>query len=296
MNARLHSIIKLKYLLSISRFKQTYTDSTRSKMLRPVALRILGDEDEDDRSVEVEEKEIDGKTYLVGTSTREVFNLGEGYDKVGILSEEGEIISSHQPTKLDVRAATESERTLRGRTLRDERVVLDVSPVVMSKCQLKVGFNTDPVCSEEYLRSCEASWRTFKGVSNARHEQNTENLLMLRDAVERKLYQQAQSNEAWFETQRSDIGKRLREQERGICKFKVVTVESLSEMSKALSKLTERVDALTADAESREELMEEVIQLRQENDKLREEKTELSERLSRAGSAAVDVAKAIAGV
>jgi len=253
-------------------------------MLRPVALRILGDEDEDDRSVEVEEKEIDGKTYLVGTSTREVFNLGEGYDKVGILTEEGEIIRSHQPIKLDVR------------TLRDERVVLDVSPVVMSKYQLKDGFNTDPVCSEEYLRSCEASWRTFKGVSNARHEQNTENLLMLRDAVERKLYQQAQSNEAWFETQRSDIGERLREQDRGICKFKVVTVESLSAMSKALSKLTERVDALTVDAETREELMEEVIQLRQENDELREEKRELSERLSRAGSAAVDVAKAIAGV
>ena len=247
----------------------------------------MGNEDEDDRTVEVEAKEIDGKIYLVGISTREVFNWGEGFDKVGILTEEGDINSSHQPMKLDVRGGIESNRMLR-----DERVVLDVSPVVMSKCQLKDGFNTDLVCSTyspDYLR-------TYSGNDHARHEQNMENLLMLRDAVERKMYQQAKSNEVRFETQRSDIGERLREQERGICKFKVVTAESLSAMSKALSKLTERVDALTADAETREELMEEVIQLRLENDKLREEKTELSERLSRAGTAATNLANAIAGV
>ena len=41
---------------------------------RPVTLKIMGNEDEDDRTVEVEAKEIDGKIYLVGISTREVFN------------------------------------------------------------------------------------------------------------------------------------------------------------------------------------------------------------------------------
>lgn len=244
----------------------------------------MGNEDEDDRTVEVEAKEIDGKIYLVGISTREVFNWGEGFDKVGILTEEGDINSSHQPMKLDVRGGIESNRMLR-----DERVVLDVSPVVMSKCQLKDGFNTDLVCSTyspDYLR-------TYRGNDHARHEQNMENLLMLRDAVERKLYEQAQSNEDRFETQRSDIGERLREQERDICKFKVVTVESLSELSKALSKLSERVDELTVDAESREELMDEVIQLRQENEKLTKENAELNRRLSRAAVATVDIAKTL---
>ena len=53
--------------------------------------------------------------------------MGEGFDKVGILTEEGDINSSHQPMKLDVRGGIESNRMLR-----DERVVLDVSPVVMS--------------------------------------------------------------------------------------------------------------------------------------------------------------------
>ena len=218
--------------------------------------------------------------------------MGEGYDKIGILNEDNAIISLPTSTRSLRDITGKGEETTQ--YCKYERVVLDVTghdeTNVALITQLEKGFSTKAVCGEEHLRSAEASWRTFKGVSNARHDQTMLNLLMLRDAVERKLYEQAQSNEDWFDQQRNDISNRLRDQERGICKFKVASVESLGEMSKALTQLTERVDTLTSDMEAHEELLDEVIHLRKENDTLRAEKAVLRERLARSAAATLQIA------
>ena len=150
-------------------------------------LRIQGDSEEEYRDIEVEERVIDGRKYLV-SQHGEVFKMGEGYDKIGILNEDNAIISLPTSTRSLRDITSKDEETTQ--YCKYERVVLNVTGHdETSRAQLEKGFSTKAVCSGEHLRSAEASWRTFKGVANARHDQTMLNLLMLRDAVERKLYE-----------------------------------------------------------------------------------------------------------
>ena len=101
----------------------------------------------------------------------------------------------------------------------------------------------------------------------------TEDIVRLRDAVERKLYDQEQTNTDSF----ARIANRVHDGAMDMRSFKITVTDSLSALSKAVTRLTERLDEF--EMEDEDDMMDKNNLLRHENNELREENKKLRERL-----------------
>ena len=101
----------------------------------------------------------------------------------------------------------------------------------------------------------------------------TEDIVRLRDAVERKLYDQEQTSTDSFAL----IANRVDDGAMDMRSFKITVTDSLSALSKAVTRLTERLDEF--EIEDEDDLMDKNNLLRHENNELREENKKLRERL-----------------